>query len=328
MKTAPLHLKYISPDNAMLVSVVIPAFNQAAYLKEALASVLVQTHRELEILVVDDGSTDDTFAVCEAMNDGRLRYVSQANDGTGGIGARNHAMLLAHGEWIALLDQDDRWAPDKLEKQLRRAEQVPEAAAIFCRVRFMDGAGHITGEQQSSLPEGDVFHSLLAKNRYYSVSGMFRRELLPVIGLPHAWSGLGDHALWLTVARHAPVAAVDEILADYRIHEQGYQESQRRNGLLRFARDCWRLTMFESALLHENCRLCRKEHARARRGVAKSYLRAVRVQWRARQYDGSFAALRCALMISPGWILQPWNLLQHAVQLTVAAIMGLMRPLR
>lgn len=311
----------------MLISVVIPAFNQAAYLREALASVLAQTHRELEIVIVDDGSTDGTSAVCKAMNDGRLRYILQANDGTCGLGARNHAMLLARGEWIALLDQDDRWAPDKLEKQLRRAEQIPEAAAIFCRVRFIDGAGCVTGEQRGALPEGDVFHALLAKNRYYSASGMFRRELLPVMGLPHAWVGLGDHALWLMIARYRSVAVVDEVLADYRIHEQGYQASQRRNGLLRFARDGQRLAVFESTLLHEGCRSCRKEHARARRGGAKSYLRAVRAQLQARQYAGSGTALRCALTMSPGWIMQPWNLLPHTLRLVAAAVIGLVRPL-
>lgn len=312
----------------MLISAVIPAFNQADYLKEALSSVLAQTHRELEVIVVDDGSTDHTKAVCEEMNDGRLRYILQTNDGTCGGGARNHAMLQARGEWIALLDQDDRWTIDKLEKQLRRAEQCPEAVAIFCRVRFIDSAGRVTGEQRGILPEGDVFHSLLSKNYYYSVSGMFRRKLLPVIGMPHAWAGLADHALWLTISRHGAVAVVDEVLADYRIHEQGYQASQRRNGLLRFARDGWRLTMFETALLHEGCRVCRKEHARARRGVAKSYLRAVRAQWQAHQYSGSSTALRCALTIAPGWVMQPWNLLPHVLQLAGAAIIGLIRPLR
>jgi glycosyltransferase involved in cell wall biosynthesis len=307
----------------MLVSVVIPAFNQAAYLKEALTSVLAQTHRELEVVVVDDGSTDDTRAVCAAMNDGRLRYIAQANDGTKGVGARNLAMMLARGEWIALLDQDDRWAPDKLEKQLHCAAQVPEAVAIFCRVRFMDGAGRITGEQRGILPEGDVFHAQLSRNHYYSASGMFRRELLPAIGLPHACIGLADHALWLAVARRGSVAVVDEILADYRIHEQSYQESQRRNGMLRFAHDCWRLAMFESSMLHEDCRECRKANARARRGAAKAYLSAVQAQWRARQYSGSIAVLRQAMAMSPGWMLLPWNLLIHTARLAIAAIRGL-----
>jgi glycosyltransferase involved in cell wall biosynthesis len=312
----------------MKVSVVVPAFNQADYLREALASALAQTHADLEVIVVDDGSTDHTRAVCESVHDPRLRYVYQTNDRTFGLGARNQAMLLAQGEWIALLDQDDRWAPDKLEKQLRRAGEQPEAGAVFCRVRFIDGAGQVTGEQATELPEGDVFHALLVRNRYHAVSGIFKRALLPAIGLPHAWVGLGDHALWLAVARRAPVAVVDELLADYRVHAQGYQEAQRRAGLMRFAHDGWQLTMTQAPLLHFGCATCRAAHARSRRGAAKSYWRALRAQWRGGQWAGSGAALRRACTAAPLWLLQPWVLLPQAIMALVASIKGLLRPVR
>lgn len=310
----------------MLVSVVIPAYNQAAYLREALHSALTQTHRELEVIVIDDGSTDDTRAVCESFADDRLRYVHQDNDGTRGIGARNRAMLLARGDWIALLDQDDRWAPDKLEKQLRRAAEVPAAGAVFCRARFIDGAGLATGEQRGDLAEGDVFHALLSRNLYHAATGIFRRSLLSVVGLPHAWVGLGDHALWLVIARRAPVAAVDELLADYRVHAQGYQASQRRSDLLRFAHDGWQLAMLHPGLLHVGCRDCDRAHARARRGAAKSYFRAIAAQWRAGRFKGSGGALKRACTLAPLWLLQPWVLLTQAVSLLTSAARGLVSP--
>lgn len=312
----------------MKVSVVVPAFNQSGYLKEALVSALGQTHADLEVIVVDDGSTDDTRAVCESFADARLQYLYQPNDGTMGCGARNRGMLLARGEWIALLDQDDRWAPDKIEKQLRRAAAAPEAGAVFCRVRTIDAAGAPSGEQGGPLPEGEVFHALLGKNRFHAVTGMFRRSLLPTIGLPHAQVGLADHALWLAVARRAPVVCVDEPLADYRVHAQGYQEAQRRNAMMRFADDGWQLNAFQAGLLHRGCAACRAGQRRARRGNAKSYLRALRMQWSAGRFAGSAVPLGRVFRAAPLWLLMPWNLLQHGTTLAAAALRGLLSPVR
>lgn len=312
----------------MKVSVVVPAFNQAAYLREALVSALQQTMADLEIIVVDDGSTDATRQVCAALRDVRLRYIYQDNDRTMGCGARNHAMLEARGEWIALLDQDDRWAPDKLEKQLRRADHEPQIGAVFCRARFIDGAGNATGEQQGELPEGDVFHALLGSNRYYAPTGMFRRALLPAIGMPHAWVGLGDHALWLAVARRTQVAVVDELLVDYRVHALGYQAQQRRAGLLRLADDYWQLTTAQAALLHRGCAVCRSTHRRARRGAAKHYLKALAVQWQDGHFAGGGVPLARAVAAAPGWFALPWVWPRHLARLGVAAVRGALRPAR
>src|SRR5215471_18162147 len=102
----------------MLISVAIPAYNGAEHLRDAIDSVLAQTYRPLEIIVVDDGSTDDTRAVCESYGD-CLKYYYQENDATMGAGARARAIAQAKGEWVALLDQDDRWLPRKIARQVR-----------------------------------------------------------------------------------------------------------------------------------------------------------------------------------------------------------------
>lgn len=303
----------------MKVSVVVPAFNQAGYLHEALGSALQQTMADLEVIVVDDGSTDHTRQVCEAFGDARLRYIHQDNDRTMGIGARNHAMLQARGEWIALLDQDDRWAPDKLAKQLGRAGARPEIGAVFCRARFIDGDGQVTGQQQGALPQGDVFHALLGRNHYYAPSGMFRRALLPAIGLPHAWVGLGDHALWLAVARRAAVAVVDELLVDYRVHAQGYQALQRRRDLQRLADDFWQLAATQATLLHRGaaCASARSGApaatrrnttcARWPRNGSSATLAAAGWRWRARWRPprAGWRSRGCWCARPPGWARQP-----------------------
>ncbi len=223
----------------MLVSVVIPAFNQAHYLSLALQSALTQTHQDLEIIVVDDGSTDGTAEVCRAITDPRLRYIYQANDRTHGLGARNRGMIEARGEWIALLDQDDVWHHEKLAAQLERARAEPEAGCIFCLAQFIDSEGAVTSQQRAELPQGDVYPALLTKNFYYVSTSLFRRTLLSVAGIPGEPCGFGDWQLWLSIARHTRVAVVQQHLCDYRIQPQGYLQQQHANNRIRWPMGHW-----------------------------------------------------------------------------------------
>ena len=117
------------------VSVVIPTYNRAAKVAHAVESVLSQTFRDLEVIVVDDGSTDDTGAVLTSCFGDRIRYCPQKNQGASA--ARNKGIEQARGEWIAFLDSDDRWEADKLEWQLRATESFGTAArACYTDVRF------------------------------------------------------------------------------------------------------------------------------------------------------------------------------------------------
>ena len=258
------------------VSVVVPAYNQCEYLREALASALAQTMSDLEVIVVDDGSTDRTPEVCAAIGDPRLRYVRQANDATMGIGARNQAMLLARGEWIAPLDQDDRWAPEKLERQLAMADHRRNVGAVFCRVQFVNADGQTQGEQAPALPSGDVFHQLLSANRYYVSTGLFRRSLIPKMGLPHESVAIGDWYLWISVARHTEVAVVDEPLADYRVHDEGFQVAQRSADASRFWHDHWRFAQAIAPRLHPGCAACRQAVSMLRKQIADQQTEVVR----------------------------------------------------
>ena len=116
--------------DSSLVSVVIPTYNRADCLVQTLSSVFGQTHTELEILLVDDGSTDGTRALIERHwgNDSRLRYLFQSNRGVSA--ARNYGMREARGAYLALLDSDDAWMPWKLEAQLACLAAFPEAGMI------------------------------------------------------------------------------------------------------------------------------------------------------------------------------------------------------
>src|SRR4051812_24472999 len=107
-----------------LVSIIIPTYNRAAYLGAAIASVRAQTFADWELIVVDDGSTDETAAMLDELSDPRIRVLRIGHSGSESI-TRNAGLRLAEGEWVAFLDSDDLWVPEKLERQLAQMVAQP-----------------------------------------------------------------------------------------------------------------------------------------------------------------------------------------------------------
>jgi glycosyltransferase involved in cell wall biosynthesis len=138
------------------ISVIIPTYNYGRYIGEALDSVVAQTVQPLEIIVVDDGSTDDTPQVVGAYGD-RIRYIRQENGGVGA--ARNRGIAEARGEYIAFLDSDDLWLPEKLERQLARYDSDPELGLVHCGVEKFDESGTLSVSMMGT--EGWIGNDLL-----------------------------------------------------------------------------------------------------------------------------------------------------------------------
>lgn len=257
------------------VSVVIPAFNQVDYLREALNSVVSQSYSNLEVLVVDDGSTDGTreLVLEFAKKDSRFIYLGQENDKTYGLGARNWGMLNATGKWIALLDQDDIWYPNKIEKQINFLEQNGAFGCTFSPVDFIDKHGSRFGTQtDATLSEYD-YQELIFKNYIYVSSGMFLRKLLALTGLPNESSGYADWWLWLSLAKHTKIVKQDLVLAAYRIQPDSYQQKQLREHSQKFAQDNLLTTLSQNSRI-ENFPYLRRNYAAAMNQRAKLYLRA------------------------------------------------------
>src|SRR5439155_13490896 len=119
-------------------------YNRANYLPEAIESVLSQTHRDLEVIVVDDGSTDETEAIVRPYL-GRIRYARQENGGRSA--ARNTAVGIAQGEFVAFCDSDDRWLPDRLERQLEALAGRPEVGMVHGQVELVDAEGRLLADE-------------------------------------------------------------------------------------------------------------------------------------------------------------------------------------
>src|SRR5687768_4414886 len=152
------------PDGP-LVSVVVPAFNAEDSLEATLRSVAGQSWRDLEIIIVDDGSTDRTAAIAEAFcaRDPRGTLLRKANNGV--ASARNHGLAHARGEWVAPVDADDLWHPTKIGKQVAAALAAPEQPGfVYCWFRTVDGEGRVTGSGEAQAVDGPALRRLAYMN--------------------------------------------------------------------------------------------------------------------------------------------------------------------
>ncbi len=185
------------------VSVLVAAYNGEAFVGEALASLGAQTFRDFEAIVVDDGSTDGTAALVAklAARDERFRLIRQANGGT--QAARNAALAGARGAWVALLDQDDVWLPQKLEVQITLADADPRANLLFTNYRVWDGTRTLGTRytRRDKFPEGDVAVGLARSCLFQASTVMVPRALAVELGgFDPTLRNAGDWDLWLRVA--------------------------------------------------------------------------------------------------------------------------------
>ncbi len=207
-----------------LVSVIIAAFNAADFIEDTCRSVMRQTHERLEVIVVDDGSTDRTAAIVEALAaaDPRFRLIRQQNLGV--AAARNRAIASAAGEFVAPLDADDVWDPTKLERQVARLQAAgPGAGMAYCWWAWIDVHGTLLDRSPFWRVEGDVLARLTEVNFTGSASvPLFRRAVLDVVGgyddrlRARGAQGCEDWDLALRVAGRYQVVGVPAMLVGYR----------------------------------------------------------------------------------------------------------------
>lgn len=201
------------------VSVIIPAYNGAAYLDQAIESALHQEGTDLEIIVVDDGSTDDTDKVL-ARYHGKVVSLYQENRGM--ASARNQGIAASTGEFLAFLDQDDYWLDRKLTAQLALFERRSQVGLVYSDSLFLQGTRYLTDTFFTLCPphRGRVFVQLLLDSFIPIPTVVVRRECLEDVGLfDERLRICADYDLWLRVAARYDVDYVPAPLAVYRRHE-------------------------------------------------------------------------------------------------------------
>ena len=160
-----------------LVSVIVPAYNAERFLERSLRSALAQTYRNLEIIVVDDGSSDRTAEIARGSGDPRVQCLSQPNRGQGP--ARNNGIRASTGAYVTLLDADDYYLPEKVGRQVAFLEARPDCGAAFCdALHFFSDAPHRFYGRRADIPDGDVFRALLRSSLVNPNTLMVRGDIL------------------------------------------------------------------------------------------------------------------------------------------------------
>lgn len=204
------------------VSVLVPVYKGERFIAKTLQSALSQTHADLEIIVVNDGSPDNSEAVIKPfLSDSRVWYIKQVNAGV--AAARNTAIKHAQGDYFALLDQDDLWHPDKLARQIELFKSNPRLGLVHCHAVPIDTLGNaLPADPWRPRPtQAKAFSEIFLGNPIQACAGMFSRKAVDAVGGFDTSPELrfaDEYDLWLRIAGRFEVGYVPETLAYFRLH--------------------------------------------------------------------------------------------------------------
>lgn len=196
-----------------MISVIIPVHNRAELLERAVRSVLAQSYRDFELVVVDDGSTEAFDSVQKLLAANGQRLIRQERRGV--AAARNRGIAESSGEWIALLDSDDVWLPSKLERQMVYARSNPQCRIFQSRERWYRNGRRVNPRQRHEMRAGNIFAQSLELCVVSSSSVLFQRSLFEECGPydENLWL-CEDYDLWIRIAARYSFGLLDEELAD------------------------------------------------------------------------------------------------------------------
>jgi glycosyltransferase involved in cell wall biosynthesis/CheY-like chemotaxis protein len=208
------------------VAAIIPCFNAAQFVGDAIQSALGQTYPRLEVVVVDDGSTDGLTDALRPFRD-RIKLVIQSHQGVSA--ARNRGIRETDAELIALLDADDRWRTDKIHRQVDVLASRPDCCLVYTARQLIDRTGASVQEGTTWYPlppepvQGECLVELVRANRLMSSSVVFRRAALGTAWFNESLVACEEWDLWLRLAEQHPLAYLDEPLTDIRVHDRNTQ---------------------------------------------------------------------------------------------------------
>ena len=235
------------------VSVIIPAYNAAPWIAETIDSVLNQTFKDFEVIVVDDGSTDATAEVVASYKP-QVQYLYKNNGGPSS--ARNTGICAACGRYIAFLDADDLWLPEKLQIQMQLFSQNPSLAWVYSDGLIFEenpNKNQHLFSQSSYMYSGEILRPLLLQDFVASPTPIVRRDVFEDVGLfneESSFKSVEDWDMWLRIAARYPVYLIDKPLVKYRRHST----SLTGTSLIQRSLES-RLTVIEGAILREPERL-------------------------------------------------------------------------
>jgi glycosyltransferase involved in cell wall biosynthesis len=271
------------------VSVIIATYNRKMWLGEALESVVNQSYRNIEIIIIDDGSTDDTKSLVMSFNDSRIHYFFQENRGRSA--ARNVGLQLARGKYIAFLDSDDVYFPEKLAVQLGYLDEHPETGMIYTSAYCINDKGEILSHKYEATISGHIYNKIafFVPVTITLPTVMVRREIILALGgFDEQMHRFEDTDLWRRISKITRIDAMPEITCKLRTHVDNHLHAQDPQSISNAVH-----YYVHKILLEDQDR----GSAVLNKGISGLY-----------QYYGS------ALMSVPGWRLIGKELLEHSSQ--------------
>ena len=208
-------------ERTPIISVIIPTYNRAYLIGKAIKSVLNQTYQDFEIIVIDDGSTDNTKETVKSFNNFKIRYICHTNN-QGVSVARNTGIRASRGKYIALLDSDDEWLPEKLDKQIKVFKsEFPEVGVVYSNVLYIDESGkNMNKLRNPKKVEGYIYEDLLGGNYVGTPSTLLiKKECFNQVGLfDDLLNAENDWDMWIRIAKYYRFALIKIPLVKYRFH--------------------------------------------------------------------------------------------------------------
>lgn len=273
----------------MLISIITPTYNREAFLPAAIESVLAQSYKEFELIIVDDGSTDNSRELINiyAEKDSRIKYLYQENQRQSV--ARNYALSVAKGDFICFLDSDNYWPSDKLEKSIKAFEVYPDADIVYGDCITIDEQGNELHRHNMRRYSGRIAALLLKDNFISMNTTMTRRKCFNEMG---GMSGkrrvADDYDLWLKFSARYRFQYIPEFLAYYRVMENQISSNKK----LRFETNEKIILDF---LTEYPDAVSKKERET---GLSAFYIRKAR-HYASSDKKEAYAAIRTALAIKP-----------------------------
>jgi alpha-1,3-rhamnosyltransferase len=222
-----------------LVTVIIPAYNHESYIEDCLKSVVCQTYQHLQIIVLNDGSQDNTGGVIEkfiGLQNRQIEYITKNNEGL--CKTLNMGIERAKGKYIAFIASDDMWLPNRIEEQVIFLEQNSSIGLVFADAYFMryyepttlkysDYKTRINQHFLNSIQNTNIYEALLVENIILALTVLIRKECFEKVGLFDVSLKYEDYDMWLRVSRHYPIAYIDKPLAYYRTHDSNISNNMK-----------------------------------------------------------------------------------------------------
>jgi glycosyltransferase involved in cell wall biosynthesis len=209
------------------VSIIVPTYNRAHMVTETIDSILAQTFKDFELIVVDNESADNTEEVIKSYPDQRIRYFKHQNNGVVAVN-RNYGIGKAQGQYIAFCDDDDLWLPEKLERQVELLDSNDELGLVYADSYVIDSNGDLrenTYFYGRKPVRGNDFSELFQDNSIPLLTAIVRREVLDKVGVFNPrYIVSQDYDLWLRIAKYHPVDFIEQPLAKYRVHSEGFYQ--------------------------------------------------------------------------------------------------------